>query len=162
MLSWWEATRSWRSILSRIIPASHYSTVISSCTWISASWHSSTTHRRELLAPCLRNSPYISAVGRTPPSAPNPLVRLSEALTTEAGEGVGRSPGGPPHIRTYSANFRDTTLALTPGSVLLFLVLTLLLWFPMPARAAAGGSISGTVKDHSGAVVPKATVTATN
>jgi hypothetical protein len=29
-------------------------------------------------------------------------------------------------------------------------------------HAAVGGSISGTVKDHSGAVVPKATVTATN
>jgi hypothetical protein len=42
------------------------------------------------------------------------------------------------------------------------MVLTLLLGFPMSARAAAGGSISGTVKDHSGAVVPKAAVTATN
>jgi hypothetical protein len=46
-------------------------------------------------------------------------------------------------------------------------------WSVAPARfffsllvlallAAAGGSISGTVKDPSGAVVPKATVTATN
>jgi len=42
------------------------------------------------------------------------------------------------------------------------LVLALLLGFPQWAGAAAGGSISGTVKDPSGLVVPKATVTATN
>lgn len=49
-----------------------------------------------------------------------------------------------------------------PRSVHLFLILTLLLRFPTMTHAAVGGSISGTVKDHSGAVVPKATVTATN
>src|SRR5271170_4692766 len=47
------------------------------------------------------------------------------------------------------------TYGTAPG-VLLVLVLTL------PAQAAVGGSISGTVKDHSGAVVPKSAVTATN
>src|SRR3984885_12778004 len=56
----------------------------------------------------------------------------------------------------------STWLLLTPRSVVLFLVLTLLLGVPMSAHAAVGGSISGTVKDHSGAVVPKAIVTATN
>jgi hypothetical protein len=40
--------------------------------------------------------------------------------------------------------------------------LTLALGFSRPAHAAVGGSISGTVEDHTGAVVPKATVTATN
>jgi hypothetical protein len=48
------------------------------------------------------------------------------------------------------------------GKFFLLLVLYLLLAFPYRAPAAVGGSISGTVKDHTGAVVPKATVTATN
>jgi hypothetical protein len=52
--------------------------------------------------------------------------------------------------------------ALTARSVSLFLVLSHLLGFPASMHAATGGSISGTVKDQSGAVVPKATVTATN
>jgi hypothetical protein len=47
-------------------------------------------------------------------------------------------------------------------SVSSFLVLTLLLGLPGLTHAAVGGSISGTVKDRSGAMVPKATVTATN
>jgi hypothetical protein len=47
-------------------------------------------------------------------------------------------------------------------SVLLFLSLVLLLKCPMLTHAAVGGSVSGTVKDPSGAVIPKATVTATN
>jgi hypothetical protein len=47
-------------------------------------------------------------------------------------------------------------------SVFLLLVLIVLLGAPVLTHAAVGGSISGTVKDPSGAVVPKATVTATN
>ncbi len=48
-------------------------------------------------------------------------------------------------------------------SIRFLLVLTCLLGFSAGARAAAvGGSISGTVKDPSGAVVPKATITATD
>jgi hypothetical protein len=43
-----------------------------------------------------------------------------------------------------------------------FLILTPLCGLPIVAQAAVGGSISGTVKDPSGAVVPKATVTAAN
>ena len=43
-----------------------------------------------------------------------------------------------------------------------FLALALLPGFSISTYAAISGSISGTVKDHSGAVVPKATVTATN
>ncbi len=31
---------------------------------------------------------------------PNPLVRLPKAHKTEADEGVGLGPGGPPHVRT--------------------------------------------------------------
>ncbi len=52
---------------------------------------------------------------------------------------------------------RDKLLTI-PRSLLLFLILPL----GLPTYAAVGGSISGTVKDPSGAVVPKATVTATN
>ena len=47
-------------------------------------------------------------------------------------------------------------------SVFLFLALTLPLGLAISTRAAVGGSISGTVEDGSGAVVPKAAVTATN
>lgn len=47
-------------------------------------------------------------------------------------------------------------------SVFLVSVLALLPGFPALIHAAVGGSISGTVRDRSGAVVPKATVTATN
>src|ERR1700722_8298464 len=46
--------------------------------------------------------------------------------------------------------------------VFLFLSLVLHFGFSRQALAAVGGSISGTVKDPSGAVVPKATVTAVN
>ena len=42
------------------------------------------------------------------------------------------------------------------------MLLTLLPGLPISTHAAVGGSISGTVKDHSGAVIPKAAVTATN
>ncbi len=41
-------------------------------------------------------------------------------------------------------------------------LLILLPWFVISLRAGVGGSISGTVTDISGAVIPKATVTATN
>ena len=53
-------------------------------------------------------------------------------------------------------------LAPTASSIFLLLVLTLLLGLPILTLAAVGGSISGTVNDPSGAVVPKASVTATN
>jgi hypothetical protein len=51
-----------------------------------------------------------------------------------------------------------------PRSVLLYLCLGLALLPGLPGliHAAAGGSISGTVQDRSGAVVPRANVTATN
>jgi hypothetical protein len=54
------------------------------------------------------------------------------------------------------------SLGLTSRSVLLFVFLTLLLGLSSAIHGAVGGSISGTVKDLSGAVVPKAAVTATN
>ena len=44
------------------------------------------------------------AVGRTPPSAPDPLVRLSHHARNRARRGVGRGPGGPPHIPNSSTN----------------------------------------------------------
>src|ERR1039458_5715513 len=47
-------------------------------------------------------------------------------------------------------------------SIHLLLILILLPGLSTVVRADAGGSISGTVKDPSGAVIPKATVTATN
>jgi hypothetical protein len=56
-----------------------------------------------------------------------------------------------PHAATYTAASKGSGTRF----ILLLLVSTLL-------HAAVGGSISGTVKDNSGAVVPKATVTATN
>ncbi len=46
--------------------------------------------------------------------------------------------------------------------LVLLLILILLPGVLTLSQAASGGSISGTVKDHTGAVVPKATVTATN
>ena len=52
---------------------------------------------------------------------------------------------------------RDKLLTI-PRSLLLFLILPL----SLPTYAADGGSISGTVEDRSGAVIPKAAVTATN
>src|ERR1700722_7868951 len=54
------------------------------------------------------------------------------------------------------SSFRFSLLAF------LLFVLALHFGFSRLAFAAVGGSISGTVKDPSGAVVPKATVTATN
>jgi len=47
-------------------------------------------------------------------------------------------------------------------SVFLVTVLTLLLALPVSTPAAVGGSISGTVKDATGGVIAKATVTVTN
>jgi DEAD/DEAH box helicase domain-containing protein len=46
------------------------------------------------------------AVGRTPWSAPGPPARLS-ARITEAGQGAGRGPGGPPHdtVRGYRGGY---------------------------------------------------------
>ena len=38
-------------------------------------------------------------VGQTPSSAPDPRVRLASTINTKADEGVGRRPGGLPHIR---------------------------------------------------------------
>jgi hypothetical protein len=51
---------------------------------------------------------------------------------------------------------------LTTRYVFPLLVLALLPGFSISTHAAVGGSISGTVKDRSGAVVPKAAVAATN
>jgi hypothetical protein len=53
-------------------------------------------------------------------------------------------------------------LSVTPKFSLSFLVLTLLLGFSLLTYAAVGGSIAGTVRDPSGAVIAKASVTATN
>ena len=52
--------------------------------------------------------------------------------------------------------------AVTAKSAFSLVLLTLLLALPLLTHATVGGSISGTVKDPSGAVIPKATVTATN
>ena len=49
-----------------------------------------------------------------------------------------------------------------PRSIHSLLILILLSGLPTVARADGGGSIAGTVKDPSGGVVPKATITATN
>jgi hypothetical protein len=51
---------------------------------------------------------------------------------------------------------------LSTRHALSFLVLTLLSGLPVLTHAAVGGSISGTVKDRSGGVVPRAAVTAAN
>ena len=54
-------------------------------------------------------------------------------------------------------------LTQTPAARSAFLCLGLTLLALSPVLHAAGeGSISGTVKDHSGAVIPKASVIATN
>src|ERR1700733_7713432 len=45
--------------------------------------------------------------GADGPVRAEPLVRFSEAPRAEADEGVGCDPGGPPHIRSCSANLRD-------------------------------------------------------
>ena len=50
----------------------------------------------------------------------------------------------------------------TAKAVPFLIVLAILFGLPSLARAAVGGSISGTVKDPTGGVVPKATVTATD
>ncbi len=55
-----------------------------------------------------------------------------------------------------------STRTLTSRSTLFVLALSMLLELTKLIYAAAGGSISGTVKDHTGAVVPKAAVIATN
>jgi hypothetical protein len=53
-------------------------------------------------------------------------------------------------------------LRLGSRSTRLFLCVLLGLWSPLAAFAGVGGRISGTVKDASGYVVPKATVSITN
>jgi hypothetical protein len=52
--------------------------------------------------------------------------------------------------------------SLAARSLFLFWILILPLGLPTVIRAAIGGSISGTVEDPSGAVIPNATITATN
>jgi hypothetical protein len=60
-------------------------------------------------------------------------------------------------------NTKDLDLIiLFQRSVFLILALTLLLDLPIFTQAAAGGRISGTIKDPTGAVVPKAAVIATD
>jgi acetyl esterase/lipase len=62
-------------------------------------------------------------VGRTPESAPDPLVRLF-LCPNKADQGVVRRPGGPPHEQTEGATMRNRfgsavlfcALALTPRS----------------------------------------------
>ncbi len=56
----------------------------------------------------------------------------------------------------------STSLLRCCGPVALFLCFAFLMLFAVGSRAAAGGSVSGTVKDASDAVVPNATVIATN
>ena len=51
---------------------------------------------------------------------------------------------------------------MTIKSVFPFLIPALLTGFAVLTRAAVGGSISGTVRDRSGAVIPRAVVTAIN
>src|SRR5580704_15229424 len=60
------------------------------------------------------------------------------------------------------AGLKTCNQTLPTRYVFLVLVLALLPGLPISTRAAVGGSIFGTVKDRTGAVVPKAPVTATN
>ncbi len=53
-------------------------------------------------------------------------------------------------------------LKRAPEFTLLLLVFALYIGLPVTTRAAVGGSISGTVKDRSGAVIPKASVAVLN
>jgi Carboxypeptidase regulatory-like domain len=57
---------------------------------------------------------------------------------------------------------RISALQTICGSLSRLLVLTLLVGLPGLSHAAVGGSVSGTVQDTTGAMVPRATVTATN
>src|SRR5580658_7772054 len=63
--------------------------------------------------------------------------------------------------RTFALQIRSQKTPIKT-LVLLFGALCLFSWLPLSAWGSVGGSISGTVTDPSGAVVPKATVTATN
>src|SRR5580698_5697547 len=55
-----------------------------------------------------------------------------------------------------------TAWTVNTRGILLLPVLGLLFGLPLSIRALAGGRISGTVADRSGAVIPKAMVTASN
>ena len=64
-------------------------------------------------------------------------------------------------VRFFNREFRLLKTLVT--SLILFLGMSALFpWFAQSSWAGAGGSIAGTVRDPSGAVVSKATVTATN
>jgi hypothetical protein len=63
-------------------------------------------------------------VGRTPSSAPDPLVRLNHQMKPHADEGVGRGPGGPaPH---YLGVFPVASYTILPPTIvsngLMFLI----------------------------------------
>ena len=62
-------------------------------------------------------------------------------------------------MQRSSRNTRSTA-AVSRYSLLAVLILSM--GCPLSTQAAVGGSISGTVMDHTGAVIPKAVVTATN
>ncbi len=72
---------------------------------------------------------------------------------------LGKSAASEVRVSSFSSSLRSEFLGRY-GS--LILVWTLFMLFPVLARAGVGGSISGTVKDASGAVVPHAMVKATN
>jgi Carboxypeptidase regulatory-like domain len=84
---------------------------------------------------------------------PESIIELADAFCHTVHRGANR---GDPIRREL------TLLTPTKRRVILSLVVSLLLGFPEFSHAALGGRISGTVEDPSGAVVPKATVTATN
>jgi len=89
MLNW--LTDVWRRIVWRRI--GH---------WVHGEKLPQAYHRSNLHGP----PPLVSrirsfVVGQTPSSAPDPRSGFARTINTKADEGVGRRPGGPPHIEQF-------------------------------------------------------------
>ena len=89
---------------------------------------------------------------------PRPKKLVANRISAELGRMGHRSGKSEVVLKEY---FLGLVLP-RPRSIHLLLILLLLAGLPTVARADIGGSISGTVKDPSGSVIPKATITATN